>query len=717
MSRRRDIAAMALLGASAIGSAALAFAAQAILARALDPDAYGHFVSALTVVTIVAPAVGFGLPMFWLKAYGAEGWGAVRWMPASMRFVCASSLACAGVVALWAWLGVREHDTARLLMWMLPAVLSQSAIELCASRFQLEERFALVGAWQLFQNGVRLGAVLLFAWLHADPRHFAIAYGCIGMVIAAGAWRALQPLRSGRAALAGHGAPPSPAAGDARAALPAVRDVWRGASPFGLASVLYFAYAQCGLFLVSCLMNPRDTAAYSVAVTMLSAIYLLPAVLFQKLLMPRLHRWAASDPVRLRRAFVAGNRWMLVCGIATAIVFAVCAPVLVPLAFGARYRDVVPLLQWMALCAPLRFLTTSASSVMTTRNLIHVRNRRAMAALAGSTLLGLTLIPACGLAGAVTAAIGGEALWAVLSVAAGRRCIGRHEPEGEAGPRVAPARAEPGGVHGRPATAPVSVIIPCYRNGDTLERAVASVYRQTRRPLELILIDDCSLDDTLQRAESLRQRYGSDWIRVIAQPVNGGPGIARNTAWQRATQPYIAFLDADDAWHPEKIAIQYGWMAAHPDAAITGHPVALHTDDTPASEPVAGSPEPVAVSRRRVLFSNRFTPSSVMVRRDVGARFDETKRYAEDYFMLLDLVLVEGGRAYLFRMPLSSVFKAQFGAPTGLSARLWKIQQGEQDNYRYFRQRGAIGRVEWLVFALLSFAKYLRRCVLSGRFA
>nr|WP_175801935.1 hypothetical protein [Burkholderia anthina] len=104
-----------------------------------------------------------------------------------------------------------------------------------------------------------------------------------------------------------------------------------------------------------------------------------------------------------------------------------------------------------------------------------------------------------------------------------------------------------------------------------------------------------------------------------------------------------------------------------------------------------------------------------MVRADIAARFDERKRHAEDYFMLLQLVLVERGGAYLFDMPLSHVYKAQFGAG-GLSGQLWKIQQGEQHNYRHFYRTGAISGGEWCVYAVLSFAKYLRRCALSGRF-
>ncbi|RQS19257.1 glycosyltransferase [Burkholderia sp. Bp8992] len=719
---RRDATALVLLVLSAGGAAVLAFAVQAALARAWDVEAYGHFSTALAVVTIAAPAIGFGIPAFWLRAYGVEGARAARWVPASLHFICISAVVTAAAVAAWASVGVREHDTAHLLLWMLPALLGQSAVELCGARCQLEGRFARVSAWQLAQHAARFVVAVLAVRLHAGTTFVAIAFGAIAVGMTVGAWRSMRVLRNGHAVLDGHG--DGTDAGGPAEPVPGVAQVARQALPFGVASLLYFAYAQGGLIVAAVMLGPRDAGTYNVVVTTLAAVYLLPAVLFQKLLMPRLHRWAVTDPARLRHAFHVGNRWMVLAGLAVGVALVVVAPAVVPFAFGERYRDAVLLVQWMAVCAPLRFVTTSASSVMTTRDFIVLRNRCAFVALAVGIGLGVGLMPGWGLPGAVAAAIAGEVLWCALAWATGRRCVAAvssgHVPDGCADARaatrgVSAAAAARAGAD-RPPVAPVSVIVPCHRSVATLERAVASVYAQTWRPAELILVDDASPDDTLACIESLRTRYGGDWIRVIALSRNGGPGVARNVGWLFATQRFVAFLDADDTWHRDKIARQCGWMEAWPEAAITGHPVQQLPEGAALPADRAPHRAPVPVSRRAVLFSNRFTPSSVMVRADVAARFDERKRHAEDYFMLLQLVLVERGAAYLFDMPLSHVYKAQFGVG-GLSGQLWKIQQGEQHNYRHFRRVGAIGVGEWCVHAALSFAKYLRRCALSGRFA
>ena len=528
-----------------------------------------------------------------------------------------------------------------------------------------------------------------------------------------GAWRSVSALRQGAAELVGHG--PKSQNGNEDLPAPSIAELWRNARPFGVSGVLFYAYTQSGLVIVSHLGTPQDAGVYSVAVTILTALYLLPTVLFQKLLMPRFHRWAASGDERLEWAYRAGNKWMFASGVALASIAALLAPIAIPLVFGWQYEKSVNVVVLMTLSTPFRFLTVSASSVMTTRDLIRVRNRCAAAALLFSVVAGVIGVSLAGIVGAAVAAIAGEVVWAVLSVLCARRFVsrgwGKPAPVGDVLQNEREALAL------MPAPIPVSVIIPCFNCIDTIGRAVESVFQQTCRPQELILIDDCSTDGTRKLLGELAQIYPSGWIRVILQPHNAGPGAARNAAWATATQPYIAFLDSDDSWHPAKMAIQYGWMRAHPDAAITGHPVAqIESGGQPASQPPPVVATPRRMSRQRILFSNRFTPSSILVRAEVSARFDETKRHAEDYFMLLEVVLVGGGQAYQFPFPLSHVYKAQFGAQTGLSAQLWKIQKGEQDNYLSFRKRGVISNVEWLCFSLLSAAKYLRRCALSRKF-
>jgi glycosyltransferase involved in cell wall biosynthesis len=110
----------------------------------------------------------------------------------------------------------------------------------------------------------------------------------------------------------------------------------------------------------------------------------------------------------------------------------------------------------------------------------------------------------------------------------------------------------------------VSVVIPAYKAAGTIQRALASLLCQTRRPDEILVVDDGSPDDL---AEAIRP-YG-DAVTLVRKP-NGGAASARNAGIERATGDLIAFLDADDYWEPTKLARQLDVLSAHPEVGLVG---------------------------------------------------------------------------------------------------------------------------------------------------
>ena len=104
----------------------------------------------------------------------------------------------------------------------------------------------------------------------------------------------------------------------------------------------------------------------------------------------------------------------------------------------------------------------------------------------------------------------------------------------------------------------VSVIMPAYRCADVLIESVTSVQAQTVEDWELLIVDDCSPDDTFALANKLAAE--DPRIRVFQTPGNAGPAAARNMALENATGRYAAFLDSDDLWLPEKLARQIAFM-------------------------------------------------------------------------------------------------------------------------------------------------------------
>lgn len=98
----------------------------------------------------------------------------------------------------------------------------------------------------------------------------------------------------------------------------------------------------------------------------------------------------------------------------------------------------------------------------------------------------------------------------------------------------------------------VSVVIPAYNASNTVQQAIATARAQTLRRTQIVVVDDCSKDDTIQKAEAVA---GPDLL-VVRSPKNGGGGAARNRGIDHSTGDVVAFLDADDLWAPNKLANQ-----------------------------------------------------------------------------------------------------------------------------------------------------------------
>jgi glycosyltransferase involved in cell wall biosynthesis len=112
-------------------------------------------------------------------------------------------------------------------------------------------------------------------------------------------------------------------------------------------------------------------------------------------------------------------------------------------------------------------------------------------------------------------------------------------------------------------TSLVSVIVPVYQGERLILGAVRSALQQTHSALEVWVVDDGSTDKTLERIAAIDDPR----LHILRQP-NAGTAAARNAALSRARGRYIAFLDADDRWFPEKIEAELAVLEGRPDPAI-----------------------------------------------------------------------------------------------------------------------------------------------------
>lgn len=102
----------------------------------------------------------------------------------------------------------------------------------------------------------------------------------------------------------------------------------------------------------------------------------------------------------------------------------------------------------------------------------------------------------------------------------------------------------------------VSIIMPCYNTSQYINSSIQSVIDQTYKNWELIIVDDCSTDNTVE----IIKRYTDKRIYLFINDRNSGAAISRNRALKEAHGNYIAFLDSDDIWEKKKLELQLGFM-------------------------------------------------------------------------------------------------------------------------------------------------------------
>lgn len=180
---------------------------------------------------------------------------------------------------------------------------------------------------------------------------------------------------------------------------------------------------------------------------------------------------------------------------------------------------------------------------------------------------------------------------------------------------------------------PVSVVVPCYNQAGFLGEAIQSAIAQSHAPLEVIVVDDGSTDDTARVAARFPD------VHYLRQPNAGAPS-ARNAGLRQATGDLIVFLDADDRLLPDAISRGVAALAAHPDwACVTGHVRIIDRSGATVDRPPqdhAGGDQFIALLRANYIW----TPGAVLYRRaalaDAGP-FDPAAGASADYELNLRL--------------------------------------------------------------------------------
>ena len=243
----------------------------------------------------------------------------------------------------------------------------------------------------------------------------------------------------------------------------------------------------------------------------------------------------------------------------------------------------------------------------------------------------------------------------------------------------------------------VSVIIPVFNNAATISRALNSVFDQSAQPNEIFIVDDASTDNSCAVIEKYIQDKPN--AKLLRTATNCGPSAARNTGWAAASSDYIAFLDADDAWHSKKLETQFLFMQDNPEFVISGHQyqVMTKTEPTEPTENILSDEFEVSVfDFRDFLIRNRFSTLEMTFRKSITERFKKVQKFLENYRLSLRIIAAHDHGA-LIELPLTYLYKPTYGAG-GISGRMFAMYRGQLANASALRKQETISLTTGLIW-------------------
>lgn len=258
----------------------------------------------------------------------------------------------------------------------------------------------------------------------------------------------------------------------------------------------------------------------------------------------------------------------------------------------------------------------------------------------------------------------------------------------------------------------ISVIIPAYNSERTIVKALQSVANQTVIKLikEVIVINDGSTDTTGKLVDSYIKNSNLPFPIVCINKENGGVSTARNMGMKNAKGEWLALLDSDDEWYPNKLEEQFKVIQNHPEIDFLG------TNHTDTVLKILGKKitKLYSPSLKEICIKMFPQTSTAVFKRsifnEIGG-YDEERKYCEDgqyffkicekynyYYMPEQLVVFDRGRR-------------GFGI-SGLSGNIKAMQDGMRKNLKELHDRKSIGTIFYFLILIYSELKYIRRKII-----
>ncbi len=216
----------------------------------------------------------------------------------------------------------------------------------------------------------------------------------------------------------------------------------------------------------------------------------------------------------------------------------------------------------------------------------------------------------------------------------------------------------------------VSVIVPCYRMGAYIGKALESVGRQTYREWEVIVVDDCGPEDgTAAAAKAFAEAHPEHRVEFIRHEINQGVSAARNTAIAAAKGEWLAFLDPDDYWFEHHLSNAIGLIEKRPDTGVVACSVEAFFMDEKSMGISLWEISDWKISQfpASLMYHNFIQPSAALVKREhlislKGFDTDPALQHVEDFDLWIRLA--EHGVIFAFLREAGCRYRKHAGGAT-----------------------------------------------------
>jgi O-antigen/teichoic acid export membrane protein len=399
-----------LMIGSLIGAASVFFM-QLTLARQLTTFDFGVLSSSIAIVTLFASLAGFGIPGFWLEIFSKEGQNGVRWIYSSFLLSIFGALAAFLMLNLWAMYGNHGILMASTLSILSFYMFGQVVVELVNSKLQLEGRYTVLAMWQFLPQLARFLFILILSYTAVftfSIEMVVYVYLFTTLVTVIAGFTMLTRMYYGYFSLEKH-----INLKQSEDRIPTVIQVASRSWPFGLLSFFFLIYFQSDIIMLMYLSGGDFAGIYSAACLLLTVVYLLPGVVYQKYLLPKFHYWANHDQKYFYTFYKTGNFVMLALGMFVMVLLWQYSDRAILIFFGEKYQDAVPIIKVLSIAVPIHLIIMSVGSVLITHD-ARLKLKYMGIATIVNIVLNFILIPLFEAFGAAVATVASELILLML---------------------------------------------------------------------------------------------------------------------------------------------------------------------------------------------------------------------------------------------------------------------------------------------------------------